>query len=151
MKANFLAGKWFRSLIAVSAVLLVLLLPLPTVNAQTAEHVFRIEASSFNFSPAELHVNKGDQVTIELASTDVVHGLALDGYTVNLVSDPGQVSRVTFIADQAGVFNMRCSVACGNLHPFMLGRLRVGPDVFLIRTLLASVLALLGGLWSLAR
>ncbi len=44
------------------------------------ERVFRIEASQFAYNPGEIRVNPGDTVTIELISTDVVHGLYVDGY-----------------------------------------------------------------------
>jgi heme/copper-type cytochrome/quinol oxidase subunit 2 len=151
VQKNPFQKRWLRLLIIFSAVLLTLLVPFLAVNASPTERVFHIEASTFEYLPAEIQVNPGDTVTIELTSTDVVHGLTLDGYDVNLVSDPGQVSRVTFVADQAGVFNMRCSVACGNLHPFMIGKLRVGPNQLLARAIAVAVLALLGGYWSFTR
>ena len=89
----------------------------------------RIEASMFQFTPAEMQINPGDRVTVELVSTDVVHGFSLDGYNFELKADPGQTATGTFVADQAGVFRFRCSVPCGNLHPFMIGKLQVGPNL----------------------
>ncbi|MCI0520856.1 MAG: hypothetical protein L0Z70_11465, partial [Chloroflexi bacterium] len=56
---------------------------------------------------------------------DVVHGVYIDGYQVSLSADPGQPQRVSFTADQAGSFRLRCSVTCGPLHPFMSGKLVV--------------------------
>lgn len=123
---------------------LVLLLPLPAIAAAPQARHFHIEASQFTYSPAVLKVNPGDQVTIELASQDVVHGLAIDGYPVSLQADPGQVASITFTADQAGVFKLRCSVTCGNMHPFMNGKLQVGPAALFWRSLGLALVALAG-------
>jgi plastocyanin len=131
--------------------LLILFTPLPGSSALPSDKTFHIEASSFQFSPAEIKINPGDRVTIELTSMDVVHGLAIDGYDVDLTADPGQTAQITFVADRSGIFYVRCSVACGNLHPFMLGRLRVGSNTLFIRSIGVALLILLGGYWSLSR
>jgi heme/copper-type cytochrome/quinol oxidase subunit 2 len=107
--------------------------PLQLPQAEPTERNFRVAASSFEFSPAVLKVNPGDQVNIELISTDVVHGLYLDGYELQIEADPGQTASLTFTADHSGTFRFRCSVTCGDLHPFMIGKLRVGPNTLLWR------------------
>jgi len=113
--------------------LLIAFLPFyPALPAHT-ERVFQVEASSFRFDPAVLKVDPGDRVTIELTSSDVVHGLYIDGYGLQVSADPGQTNRLTFVADQIGSFRLRCSVTCGDLHPFMIGKLRVGPNLLLWR------------------
>jgi heme/copper-type cytochrome/quinol oxidase subunit 2 len=89
-------------------------------------------------------VNPGDRVTIELQSTDVVHGLYVDGYQVAQTVDPGQTARLTFVADRAGTFRLRCSVTCGPLHPFMIGKLVVGSNALLWRAAGLALLALAG-------
>jgi len=108
------------------------------------EHFFHIEAGDFAYSPAILHVNPGDKVNIELTSTDVVHGLYVDGYDVSLTADPGQPATLTFIADRPGTFRLRCSVTCGALHPFMTGKLQVGPNLLLWRGIGLAFVAFLG-------
>lgn len=108
------------------------------------ERFFRVEAGDFAYSPAILHVNPGDTVTIELASTDVVHGLYVDGYDVSVTADPGQPATLTFIADRSGTFRLRCSVTCGALHPFMIGKLQVGSNLLLLRGIGLAFLAFLG-------
>jgi heme/copper-type cytochrome/quinol oxidase subunit 2 len=90
------------------------------------QRVVRIEASQYQFSPGVIDVRRGDRVTIELVATDVVHGLYLDGYGLQMSADPGQTERLTFVADRPGTFRFRCSVTCGVMHPFMIGKLRVG-------------------------
>jgi heme/copper-type cytochrome/quinol oxidase subunit 2 len=117
--------------------------PLPLAQLRPAERFFRVEASQYAFTPAVLKVNPGDRVTIELASTDVVHGLYLDGYDMQVMADPGQTATLSFIANQSGMFRFRCSVTCGDLHPFMIGKLYVGPNKLFWRGLGLALLAVL--------
>ncbi len=106
------------------------------------ERVFHIRATQFAFSPAVLRVQPGDRVTLILHADDVVHGLYIDGYAIETVSEPGQPSAITFVADRSGSFRLRCSVTCGTLHPFMVGKLQVGSNVWWWRGLGLSLLGL---------
>jgi plastocyanin len=106
--------------------LVILLTPAPAVAAPPAERHFRIEARSFEYAPAVLSVNPGDRVTIDVVAQDVMHGLYVDGYGLSVTAEPGRTARLTFTADRPGAFRLRCSVTCGPLHPFMLGKLTVG-------------------------
>ncbi len=75
----------------------------------------------------------------------MVHGLYLDGYDLEIRTDPGQISELSFTADKAGSFRFRCSVTCGDLHPFMIGKLQVGPNQLMWRGAGLAVLAALAG------
>jgi heme/copper-type cytochrome/quinol oxidase subunit 2 len=122
--------------------------PNPITLAAPAEKHFRIEASSFQYTPEAIHVNPGDHVTIDLVSTDVVHGLYIDGYDLNVAADPGQTATLSFVADKAGSFRFRCSVTCGALHPFMIGKFNVGSNDLLWRAIGLGVLAVIAGVWT---
>ena len=124
--------------------LVVAFAPLPVQPIAPQERTFRIDARQFAYSPSELKVNQGDTVTIQLVSTDVVHGLYVDGYDVSVQADPGQTATLTFIADKSGSFRFRCNVTCGAMHPFMIGKLIVGTNSWLYRSVGLSVLALVG-------
>lgn len=130
---------------------LVAFAPFPGRNAAPTERHFRIEASCFQFTPAVLRVNPGDRVSLELVAEDVVHGLSIDGYAVKLVADPGQTARATFVADRPGVFRFRCSMTCGNLHPFMLGKFQVGSNELFWRAAALSVITAVLALWGWRR
>lgn len=123
---------------------MVLFAPLPFPVAAPQARTFRVEARQFAYSPSELRVNPGDTVTLQLVSTDVVHGIYIDGYDISLEADPGQSATLTFVADRRGSFRFRCNVTCGAMHPFMIGKLTVGRNDWFVRSLGFSLLAIVG-------
>lgn len=127
--------------------ILVLVFPIPVRAGRPVERVYRIEASRFAYSPSILKVNQGDQITLEMVSTDVVHGLAIDGYDFEVTTDPGQTARLTFTANRSGTYRFRCSVTCGPLHPFMIGKIQVGENILWWRAAGLSLLAVAAVLW----
>ncbi len=132
------------SLLLVMAGLAVAFAPLPVPAVAPQERTFQIEARQFAYSPSELAVKPGDTITIELVSTDVVHGLYIDGYDLSVEADPGQTARLTFTADREGAFRFRCNITCGAMHPFMIGKLTVGTNDWLYRSAGLAALAVLG-------
>jgi heme/copper-type cytochrome/quinol oxidase subunit 2 len=120
-------------------------------SSQPVERTIHIKASSFEYSPATIRVNRGDRVTLEIEATDVVHGIAIDGYDLRVDAEPGQTARLTFVADRSGVFRFRCPVTCGALHPFMIGKLYVGSNPLYWGAMLAAVVAVVIGLRSVRR
>jgi heme/copper-type cytochrome/quinol oxidase subunit 2 len=137
-----------RWIVIGSLALAIMFLPNPSALAAPTEQYFRIEASSFQYTPETVHVNPGDRVTIDLVATDVVHGLYIDGYDLNVTADPGQMATLSFVADRSGSFRLRCSVTCGALHPFMIGKLNVGSNDLLWRAIGLGVLAVIAGVWA---
>jgi len=134
----------FFLLLFVMAGLVVAFVPLPVQSTTPQERNFRIEARQFAYSPSELNVNPGDTVTIQLVSTDVAHGLYIDGYDISIEADPGQSATLTFTANKPGSFRMRCNVTCGAMHPFMIGKLIVGGNQWLYRSIGFAVLSVIG-------
>jgi heme/copper-type cytochrome/quinol oxidase subunit 2 len=122
-------------LLLVLAGLVVAFAPLPVQPLTPVARTFRVEASQFAYSPAEISVNPGDTITIELVASDVVHGLYVDGYGVSVKAEPGQTATLSFVADKPGSFRMRCNVTCGAMHPFMIGKLNVGANTWLYRSI----------------
>lgn len=124
--------------------LAVVMVPLPVQPTAPQERTFRIEAQQFAYSPSEIHVNPGDSVRIELVSLDVVHGLYIDGYDLKIEADPGQTKTLSFIANQMGSYRFRCNISCGAMHPFMVGRISVGRNEWLFRSIGLAVLTVIG-------
>ncbi len=124
--------------------LVVAFVPLPVQPIAPQARTFRIDARQYAYSPSELTVNPGDTVTIQLVSTDVVHGLYIDGYGLSVEADPGQTATLTFVADKPGSFRFRCNVTCGAMHPFMIGKLTVGSNDWLYRSIGLAILGMVG-------
>jgi polyferredoxin/plastocyanin len=111
------------------------------------ERFFEIKAKRFSYTPNVIKVKKGDLVRIRLISEDVHHGLFLDSYNIQTSAYPGKEGSLEFVADKNGRFSFRCSVTCGDFHPYMVGYLYVQPN----RKFLAGLLiALFCGMGSLA-
>jgi plastocyanin/ferredoxin len=128
--------------------------PLPLHAGQPAEHHLTLEARRFAFEPAVIQVNQGERVILELESVDVTHGVYVDGYGLKAVSEPGHKARLDFVADRVGKFKYRCSMACGPLHPFMIGELIVRPNIPYWRGVALALLATVGSvayLWHFAQ
>ena len=142
---------WWQWSVLGGLALAVLFISFPASATVPINHTFHIDAQRFEYSPSTLIVNPGDRVTIELTATDVVHGLSIDGYNLATTADPGQTARLTFVANRQGSFRFRCSVTCGNLHPFMIGKLEVGQNTLLWRAAALSGLIVVTGLWKLKK
>ena len=134
----------FLIFLLIMAGLVVAFAPLPVPSVSPRARTVQINARQFAYSPSEIYVNPGDTVTIQIISTDVVHGLYIDDYEVSTQADPGQTSTLTFVANKSGSFRFRCNVTCGALHPFMIGKLTVGENDWLYRSIGLSTLALIG-------
>lgn len=100
---------------------------------------FAIKAKKFEYTPNIIEVNKGDYVTIRMVSEDVHHGFYLDGYELEMSAVPGKDGSLSFVADRSGRYSFRCSVTCGEFHPYMIGHLKVLPDYRLQASLFGAV------------
>lgn len=141
------AQRIFAGLPILVLLLFSLVIYLPASASSNTERVIHINARSFAFEPEVVHVNKGDRVVIVLESLDATHGLFLDGYNLWMEAEPGHPARLAFTADKAGTFRFRCSVACGNLHPFMIGQLKVGPNIPFWQALAALLVTTIATVW----
>jgi cytochrome c oxidase subunit II len=90
--------------------------------------VVKISAKRFSFTPAEVHVKKGETVVLELTSLDRVHGFNLPAFKIRKDITPNEVTRVTLTPDKEGNLPFRCDIFCGDGHEDMNGTLVVDPD-----------------------
>jgi nitrous-oxide reductase len=84
-----------------------------------------------HFTPDQIEVEEGDEVTIHLTSLesaeDQTHGFTIDMYNINVSLEPGKHENMTFKADMAGTFPMYCTEFCSALHLEMAGYFLVKP------------------------
>jgi heme/copper-type cytochrome/quinol oxidase subunit 2 len=137
-----------RSIAAITCLLVLtaLFVPFPLATYQLQTYAITLNARAFAYEPATIRVQRGDTITLRLESLDAAHGLAIDGYPIDLRAEPGSSASATFVANREGKFAMRCSVACGALHPFMLGELIVEPALPLARAVAATIIATFGAI-----
>ena len=138
--------QWLASGVTLALVLVALLAPLPVTGAAPQERHITISARCFAFEPGTARVNRGATLIGNLESTDVVHGLYVDGYGLAAQAETGRPGQLTFVANRSGAFRFRCNVACGNLHPFMIGKLVVGPNLTWLRAIAATVITAVGAM-----
>ncbi len=130
-------------LVILFGTLIITFFPLPRFQGVSGDKVFDIEASQFQFNPGTIRVLPGDKITLNLTAVDVAHGIYLDGYNLEMYADPGKIDSLTFTANQEGTFRFRCSVSCGSMHPFMIGKIQVGRNLTFLRGTGISLLVIL--------
>ncbi len=144
---------------ASAGLLLVLDLGSAPVGPRPRRHTINLVARRYAFDPPVIRVERGDEVRLRFASLDVVHGVYLEGYDIDVTIEPLRrevqvrrgnrppetVREVVFTAERGGKFRYRCSKTCGAMHPFMVGELIVSPNRLLRVSSLAAVGLLVGG------
>jgi cytochrome c oxidase subunit 2 len=80
---------------------------------------------AWSFTPAEVRVPAGAEVTFLMTSPDVIHGFHVEGTRLNVMLLPGQVSRVEYTFDEPGEHLILCHEYCGIGHHNMWGKVIV--------------------------
>jgi mono/diheme cytochrome c family protein len=100
----------------------------------TPGRVIKLREHAWKYEPSEIHVKRGEVVTVEFSATDnglgAGHGFALDGLDQSVFINGAMVGAplsVTFKVDTAGRYNFYCATQCSTteLHPKMHGILVV--------------------------
>lgn len=94
-------------------------------NTTATQRIINMTAKKWEFDPAVIRVNQGDQVKLIIESTDVTHGVFIKAFDVNEVLSPGRATTIEFTANTKGSFPLVCSVPCGSGHGSMTGELIV--------------------------
>jgi cytochrome c oxidase subunit II len=93
---------------------------LPVAAKQGSPRTIVVHATRYAFAPAEITLKKGEPVTLELVSDDVLHSLVVRGLSINLKDlKPGEVADLTVTPDQTGDFKGTCGIFCGSGHGTM--------------------------------
>ena len=95
------------------------------VLAQSNERVIKVVARKFVFLPNVIELKKGEAVTLEFTSPEVVMGFNAPDFKIRADIIPGTASRLRFTPDKAGTFPFLCDIFCGDGHEGMSGQLVV--------------------------
>lgn len=93
-----------------------------------ADVVIPVETKRYTYTPgteAAIEAPLGARVILEVRSSDVTHGFAIEGYGINEEVPAGETILIEFITDKAGDFAIYCTVFCGSGHPEHEGTLHV--------------------------
>lgn len=119
--------------------------------AEPGEKRIEVFARKFSYNPNIITLTRGDKVVIRLISEDVHHGLFIDGYNISTTAYPGNDGIISFHAAKTGTFIFRCAITCGELHPYMVGKIRVLPDMRFFLMLWLSLGTAMIILWKLRK
>ncbi len=89
------------------------------------EEIIKVEGKKFEFSPSEITLKKGVAVTLELTSTDVMHGIKCPELGIRADMIPGKWTRIHIMPLKTGTFSFYCDVLCGDGHEYMTGTIIV--------------------------
>jgi cytochrome c oxidase subunit II len=82
-------------------------------------------AQIWTFTPKEIDLPVGADVTFVATSADVIHGFFIPGTRVNMMLMPGQVSEFNYRFQQPGEYLLICHEYCGILHHTMSAKVLV--------------------------
>jgi cytochrome c oxidase subunit 2 len=78
--------------------------------------VIEITAKRFGFSPDNITLKKGEEVTLRLKSEDVTHGFFIREIKADELIEPGKPVEIKVQPQNAGTFNAICHHFCGAGH-----------------------------------
>src|SRR5262245_52818935 len=123
---HFRAPGWI-----VAAIALVLAVSSAAVFAQ-ARRDFSVSARKYSYTvsdstAAEIRVHVNDMVTITFASEDIPHSFTIgdDHYRIDRRAEKGKPVTFKFLADKAGEFEIRCTLAADSKCKDMVAKLIV--------------------------
>lgn len=70
-------------------------------------------AQVWSFTPSELRIPVGSEVTFYVTARDVQHGFKIAETNVNMMILPGQISTLKATFTKAGTYNLFCHEYCG--------------------------------------
>lgn len=82
-------------------------------------------AQAWQFTPSEIRVPAGSEVTFYITSQDVIHGFMVPRTRLNGMVIPGRITEMTQSFDEAGEHTIICHEFCGIGHNAMFGKVVV--------------------------
>ena len=90
-------------------------------TAPPSEKVVKIVAQRFMYTPNEIHLKKGESVTLEFTSMDFVHCFKVPDLGLRADLPPARKTLVRLSPQKAGRFPFLCDNFCGSGHEEMNG------------------------------
>jgi len=84
-----------------------------------------VVAKTWAFTPKEIDVPVGAEVSFVATSADVTHGFFIPGTRVNMMLIPGLISKLNYRFTKPGEYLLICHEYCGELHHTMSAKVVV--------------------------
>jgi cytochrome c oxidase subunit II len=98
------------------ALTLTVLAATPPAIARDEPRVVAIHAKRFEFEPKEIHLSKGEPVTLALTSEDVTHGFFSRALHFDEDVVPGKTVSIPLTPSEPGTYTVICDHYCGSGH-----------------------------------
>jgi cytochrome c oxidase subunit II len=85
-------------------------------NAANTAQVVKITASKYHFTPDRIVLVKGEPATLQLTSSDRVHGFLVREFGIDTDIEPGKSTNITITPEKAGSYATICDHYCGLGH-----------------------------------
>ncbi len=98
------------------------------------QYIVNFVASAFNYDFGvddngkplkKIRIPKGSTVLFQATTKDVIHGYQVAGTNVNMMLEPGYISRYETVMDETGEFTIVCNEYCGLGHHQMFASVEV--------------------------
>jgi cytochrome c oxidase subunit 2 len=120
------AKDMFGLIVAIIAAVTLSAFTTGVLAADQPEHVIKITAKKFEYSPNVIRIKKGVPVVLEFTSLDRVHGFTVqDLGGIRATIEPGKVTQVRIVALKVGTYEFHCDLFCGDGHEGMTGNIIV--------------------------
>lgn len=90
-----------------------------------AKYEVAVIGQTWSFTPDDIDLPLGAEVTFHATSSDVIHGFMIVGTNINMMLIPGEVSSETYRFTKPGEYLLLCHEYCGRLHHTMSGRVLI--------------------------
>jgi cytochrome c oxidase subunit 2 len=111
--------------IVIAAMLVAAQLLAVTTYAEGGPRRIEVTAKRFEFTPAEITLQKGVPVVLVLKSADVAHGIRFKELGIEGKVGKSGTTEIAFTPGKTGTFVGHCYVFCGSGHGGMTLTLRV--------------------------
>lgn len=82
-------------------------------------------ARMWSFTPTEIRVPAGAEVTFHVTSADITHGFLIEHHNVNMELVPGHIATLRATFQRPGTYAILCHEYCGRGHHLMHGQIIV--------------------------
>ncbi|HSB19611.1 MAG TPA: cupredoxin domain-containing protein [Anaeromyxobacteraceae bacterium] len=105
----------FRTL-ALSTVAALAVSASPAAAPGDGTRVVEITARRFQFTPAEVALQRGEPVVLRLHSEDVTHGFYMKALGIDATIEPDRITNVLVRPEAPGRYTVICDHFCGSGH-----------------------------------